>query len=652
MANYSSKFRVFQDWGNPATGTAGEQNVFVFGPKYMLERYTDEDEKAGMTPVPFSGVSGDVTFEGVVKAYADYELRGLDVYVENAFVKISDIDVADAYVSGEYTDGIIVVRGEVTGVKAGDYFYFVDGDGIANNIKIAKDPETAPDAEYEGDVWTEIQLTTGLDDSFEGGIPDGFKLFFAKKVDSLKVSSESVAVHGEDVVLTLDTASADGVLLSGDAFFSTKRIYTGETGKIDLAASVGDVTEDSPIGLPDPENPIAMGVYNAFAGGAPAVYYYVTAGDSKEAFMRALDRATLDKTLYYMVPMTQDREILNQVAAYCDTQSDEDHKRWKVMVACSDVQYVVRKDGFNVVDNGQYGKDVKFVTLKFEDEAPDVVSGDVIVVGDVSFTVVRRLNRTTVLTDTRFAAEADAVVGDAYFTHTRSNSEYAKAVAASATNLATHRAVDVFPKRYRLLGEEYSGMFMAPAIAGLAASVEPQAPISNMTVRVVDDIPDIYGKLTSTDLDTMAAGGAFIVTQDMEGERCYVRKQLTTGTPSGVLAKTELSMVKNYDSIAYVFNDVIEGFKGNYNVTPELINMIYLALDGTVYALQNNATSAMIGPQLLADSDVDRVEQDPVNAAKINAWVHCDLPVPFNDMDLYLSVVTTAQSAGVQGTEE
>jgi hypothetical protein len=650
MANYSSKFRVFQDWGSPEAGTAGPQNVFVFGPKYMLSRYTDESEKAQIEPIHFNAAGGSYTFKNAIEDVVDYEVRKdfVSVYVEDAFVKIAEIDTSDAFVDGDYTDGKIVVRSDVAPAAKGDYLYYTDPDGVSDNIKI-QSVEPVEDAEY-GDVkWFEIQLVTGLDDSFEAGIPAGYRLYTAKKLDSVKVNDAAVSIEGEDASIDLDEAVASGTLLEGNAFFSVKRLYIGESGSISVLTSVGDV-EDA-LGPADPENPLSLGVYNAFLGGASVVYWYMTSGEKKESFDKALDRATLDSSLYYFVPMTQDYEILQSVARYCDTQSDKDHKRWRISICCSDVGYTKVSTDYEVTGTGEYGTSAKYVTLKFDGGAPDVVTGDTVSVGDIEFRVTRRLNKTTVLTSTRVDAIDTPVKGAAVVTHERTNSEYATAVAGSASRFGTQRVVDVFPKRYKFVGDEYSGMFLAPVIAGIAASVEPQAPITNKAVPCVDDIPDVYSRLSSTDLDTIAAGGVLIVTQDVEGGNCYIRKQLTAGTPSGVLAKSELSMVKNYDNIAMAFNGVMEGFKGSYNVTQELVRTVNVRLKDMIYYLQNNQVSSLIGPQLLGDSRVERVAVDPSNRAKILAWVHCDLPVPFNDMDLFLSVVTTAESAGIQAIQ-
>lgn len=643
MANYSSKMRVFQNWGAPATGTVGEQNVFVFGPKYSLSRYTDETEREQIKPVAFNsdGVK-PVTIEGAVTVAANYQLESLEVFAENAFVSVFAIDPANLSVSGEYIDGKLLYRGKLDGVKEGDYFYYVDSKGVGNSFRISTIDEVE-DAEYGGDtVWTELTLVYGLDDSFEDGVPSGVKMCIARNVESVKLNDSAVSHAGADVTISpsgavfVDDENRD--LLEADLYMSTKSLYTGTSAGIQLASGISEV--ESVLGPADPENPISMGVYNAFIGGANVVYYYVTEGTTVAAFNKALDRATLNSTLYYLVPMSQDKAVIDAVVAHVNALSNEDVKRWRVCVACLNTDTSSVKDDVSVVANGSYVvQGVSFKTLKFSGDVENVVDGDKIKVGDTVFVAARLLNKTTVLTTT--VADDNQVTGAAEITHVLTSSEYVDAVATAAKNVPTFRFVDVFPKTYGYGGETYSSMYLAPIIAGLASSVEPQAPITNATVPGVDDLPDIYNGYSTSELDRIAAGGVLIVAQDQVGERCYVRKQLTTGTRTGVLAQTELSMVKNYDSISHFFDTILEGFKGGFNVTDGILQRVWTELTHGVYILQNNGSDPAIGPQLLASSAVQRVEIDPANRTKINAYIDCDLPAPFNDMDLYLSVVTT-----------
>lgn len=650
MANYSSKMRVFQNWGAPATGTVGAQNVFVFGPRYSLSRYTDATEREQMNPVHFeSDGSSSVELEEVVPVFANYKLTSLEVYAESVLYKVVELDTANTALEGEYTDGKILYKGVLDSVEEGDYFYFVSSKGESDKIRI-KEVKYPEDEEYGyGSEWTELVLAIGLNDDFESGIPEGCKLFVARQADTAKLVDSAVTTTGTTITVNpagavvVDGEPAD--LLSAELFMSTKMLYTGTSAGIQLATGASEVEEV--LGPADPDNPISMGVYNAFVGGASAVYYYVTEGDSVEAFEKALDRATLNSSLYYLVPMTQNTAVLTSVVNHIKKMSTEDIKRWRICVACipADKEVETGSD-LQVLSNGSYVvQGVAFKTLKFSSDVSQVVDGDTITINDKVFTAARLLNKTTVLT----TAPADdyAVGGPATITHKRTEEEYVKAVAAAAKNIGTFRFVDVFPKTYGYGGETYSSMFLAPIVAGLAASVEPQAPITNAVVPGVDDLPDVYNGYSTLQLDEVAAGGVLIVAQDQAGERCYVRKQLTAGTSSGILAQTELSMVKNYDSISHYFDTILEGFKGGYNVTDGILQRVWTELNHGVYVLQNNGSDPAIGPQLLDSSAVQRVEIDPANATKINAYIDCDLPAPFNDMDLYLSVVTTELSPAV-----
>jgi len=642
MATYSTKMRVFQNWGTPQAGDPGEQNVFVFGPKYSLSRYTDPVEKEQMVPYSFESTGESVTIKDVVPVSANYKLTSFEMYAENAYYKKADLNSDDVTVDGQYLDGVLLVRGDVD-VEKGDYIA-VKSEQSLDFIRVNA-VEKVADAEYSEVSWTKIALVEGLPDAFaDGGVPVGTTVFVAHKLDSVKVNDAAVSVSAADVTFNptgaITVNGADVDIIKADLFFSTKRLYTGTASGIQMAASSADVEEV--LGPADPENPVSMGVMNAFLGGARVVYYYVTEGDSVDAFSKALERATLNSTLYYLVPMTQDEKVLALVVSHVKTMSTEEVKRWRVAVVCTPVNRTVVTDELVVKSNGIYiNQNTAYKTLVFADKAPDVVDGDVITVGETEFTCVKKLNSTTVLTDSTDTDSAS--IGDAKLTHVLTDSEYAKAVAGSAKGLGTFRAIDVFPKTYGFAGDRYSGLYLAPIVAGMAVSELPHAPLTNKVVPGVDDIPEIYNGFSSAQLDTMAAGGTFIVTQDQMGEACYVRKQLTTGTSSNVLAKTEFSMVRNFDWISYYFNSVVESFKGSYNVTPSLVQLIYNRLWTAVHHLANLKYDDMIGPMILGDSRVEDVYVDPTNATRIIAHVVVVLPAPFNEMDLYLSVEVMAE---------
>ena len=674
MATYSSKFRVFQNWGSPNAGVEGDQNVFVFGPRYALHRYSNADERDAMKPVAFTAQADQQSFEGAVPATDNFQIvdDSFEVYAENAYTRIGkDNESAGVKCAGNYLDGKLVWAGKylttvgmpedeelsyslARAVAPGDYVAFVktvDGDKVYDFVAVDKVAiEKTPGEEY-GTIedTTAVYLTSGAPDGVfdeNGNLLEGVDLFVVAKLDSVKLSKDGYSYSDKTLVVYNQTAETyyasniDGEpreLVAGNLFVSFKEMYVAASAGIEVATSAAEV--EKVLGKADPENPISMGVINAFVGGAPVVFYFVTAGENVDSYRKALNAAELINTLYYLVPMTQNWDVFNEVIAHIKKMSTEEVKRWRCLVACSAVDTVVETTA-KVVSTGVYrNNNADFVTLKFEDAVDAVTAGDTIEVDGTTFVATRMLNSTTVLT----TARTGAATGPAKIKHTLSDTAYVDAVVASAKRFGTFRAIDVFPKTYGFDGETYSSMFAAPIIAGMKASVEAQAPITNAKIPGMDDLPDVYAKHSETELDRIAAGGVLIMMQDRRGEDVYVRKQLTTGASNGSLAQSELSMMVNFDFVSYYFDSIMNNFKGSYNVTDKLVRLVRNALIGGIDRLQFNAPNALIGPHLLEGSRVEDVYIDPTNATRLIAHVVCVLPAPFNEMDLYLSVELTTE---------
>jgi hypothetical protein len=667
MANYSSKFRVFQNWGTPTAGTPLDQNVFVFGPQYDLHRYSDVDEREQLTRHYFeakkAGADDSRTnlvikepFE--VSAVNVLDEASVEVYAENAYINLLPGvsfyelgELADVTVVGDYLDGVLRFNGKkligksvdpdlASPVALTDVIAFrpTTGDGSWEFVNILK-------IEIDG-ADTVVTLVDGLPDFVSDGNAEVYicRKFASVKVEPSKVTSEVVEIGTNTTVKIGDN---NRLVLVADVAVGYRTLHKSASVGIHVATSMADV--EDVLGKADPANPIAMGVFNAFVGGAFVVYYYVTGGESVAEFTRALELSRHNKTLYYLVPMSQDAGVLTAVVAHVTNMSNENVKHWRTAFLCSAVEDSTTTD-FEVTGLGVYSQNgVKYVVVKADGGAPDAVEGDVIELADGrKFVAARKMNRTSILTKTKYVdpesgvddeyAFVDGETVDATITHTLTSHETAAAAAGAAKSYGTHRAVDVFPKTYKFGGETYSSLFAAPIIAGMKASVVPQAPITNAVIPGVDDVPDTYAVFTDADLDTAAAGGCLVMKQDQAGDAVYVRKQITTGVSSNVLAKSELSMVVNFDNITYQFDSLIEGYKGSYNVTPSLIRRIRADILARLYYLAHNtASNDLVGSQIL-DGRIESINVDPTNATRIIAHVVVVLPAPFNEMDLYLTV--------------
>lgn len=222
-------------------------------------------------------------------------------------------------------------------------------------------------------------------------------------------------------------------------------------------------------------------------------------------------------------------------------------------------------------------------------------------------------------------------------------SECADAIATESMRLANHRIYNVFPRSLvDISGQTVDGMYAAAAVCGLSCSVLPQQPITNVEVEGFLDIPDAYAEFSRADLNTIAGGGTLIVMQDRSGGVIYVRHQISTRYSRGEgVATAELSMVRNLDSISYYFANRFAPYIGRYNITPDLLAELKAVLhDGLSYLKTATEGNRLIGPQILDEgTEIKSIYQHPQEQDHVIANVSLNLPKPFNNFDLYLSVI-------------
>ena len=212
-------------------------------------------------------------------------------------------------------------------------------------------------------------------------------------------------------------------------------------------------------------------------------------------------------------------------------------------------------------------------------------------------------------------------------------------IAAQSSSLATRRMYNVFPSIASNAGVSFDGSFLACAAAGLVSSVLPQQPVTNVEINGVDDIPIVYQTYTKAQLDTIAAGGTFIIMQDRPNSKVYVRHQISTDYTSNNLLKAELSITKNLDSISYYFAELFAPYIGKYNITPDLIGALGNVLTTGLTALETDTAAGMYGPQVLEEgTEILWLRQSAANRDHVECRVHLNLPVPFNYFDLDLEI--------------
>lgn len=451
-------------------------------------------------------------------------------------------------------------------------------------------------------------------------------------------------------------------LISAELYLEYRSLLQDYAGSIYSLADVGLVEAD--LGPADPDNPLALGVLKALenAGTAP-VRFTAIPTDDQRGYELALAKASLTTSVYGCVPLSESPSIHDLFEGHINNMSTAQKKQWRIAwfgnavpttspvltpatnpsgvpwmaTVTADTTGAFKKvtltESGSLVANMKAGDSVRlgFTTDAWGDEtySTDVVAS---VESNTVFHLVGGLP----------SAVATAQRVESY--HPLSVPELAAAVAAQSSRYASRRCYNVFPGR---LGDgTYTGLsaiYAACAVAGLKSSVVPHQGLTNVELVGFTDVPLVYNTLSYDDLNTIAAGGTFIIMQDTLGGAIYVRHQISTAYVDGNLNTSELSRTTNLDSISYYFTDLLKPFIGRYNVTPTLIQVIGTELQAGIAYLGSYTAVGLLGPQVILDdpanpTQIKTLAQHPTLKDRIYAVLELNLPYPLNTIELHLVV--------------
>jgi len=191
----------------------------------------------------------------------------------------------------------------------------------------------------------------------------------------------------------------------------------------------------------------------------------------------------------------------------------------------------------------------------------------------------------------------------------------------SRTEPSTPEAADAQP-----------GYYLAAVVGGLTSGLPSHQGFTNLGIAGVDQIYNSTRYFSDTQLTTLSDGGWFLFVQDTPSALPYCLHQLTTD-PS-TLETGEYSIVKNFDFISVFFQDILEDFLGQYNISDETLGLLNQSLDTGIDLLKLRKY-AKIGAPLLSAS-VTSVVQSTAAADRAELYMEVQMPKPLNRIGLYL----------------
>jgi hypothetical protein len=486
-----------------------------------------------------------------------------------------------------------------------------------------------------------------------------------ENIDSAEYAVDTVNAQVNDIsnpvvnVAEFNTADENRTLKDGyGKLLVSYRALRTPTSTESLIAieTASDLTEK--LGTIDLENEIAFGANEAFSGSqGKTIYALRVADDTTTAYSTALKKIEATDRVYAITPMTDKQTVQQLVATHCESMSQKDVKNFRRCYVGTDSpgEYAAlsRYDGSVIevditVSNAGIVLDV--VTAGVNLQTVDLVEGDIVKLIDsngnytgAEYTISTVTDTNTAYLSTGPATSQTEVFAEFWKADTpESQAAYVADVSAA---LGSRRAVNVWAENGTRIIDgvrtTIPNKYVAAEVAGLRSAVIPWQGLTLTEINSITDAPAMYTRYTNSLLNTVAAAGTFIITQEAESGGVFIRHQLTTKSNEGSLAYED-SIGVSLDSISYQIKDSLNPFVGRKNVTRQTLEEIY----DTVWTILNNATtsSAIVayGPQLngftnkAGERNKIDVAAHPTLKDRVQVYARLLMPLPLNTLEVVL----------------
>ena len=208
----------------------------------------------------------------------------------------------------------------------------------------------------------------------------------------------------------------------------------------------------------------------------------------------------------------------------------------------------------------------------------------------------------------------------------------AETVQALGKSFGSRRVWMLFPDRCAAniegLEQEIPGFYLAPGIAGMVSAYKPSQSFTNMPLTGYTRVIGSNDTFSRRQLNTVAAGGVWIIQQTNEGGPLTTRMALTTDMTS-VESRTD-SITKVVDYTAMFIRRSLISYIGRYNINKGLLETINTILQGLL--------SWLVDTGVLNGFSLNRTIQDPDNPDSILVDVTLEPPYPCNYIRAVLAV--------------
>ena len=186
--------------------------------------------------------------------------------------------------------------------------------------------------------------------------------------------------------------------------------------------------------------------------------------------------------------------------------------------------------------------------------------------------------------------------------------------------------------REKAMADPQPGYYLAAVVGGLTSGLPSHQGFTNLGIANIDQVYHSTRYFSDEQLTHLSDGGWFVFVQDTPSALPYCLHQLTTDPDT--LESGEYSVVKNFDFISMFFMDIMFGFLGQYNITPETLGLLNQSLIGGIDLLKLRKYAKIGAP--LTNGSVVSVTQSTAAADRAEAYLTVQMPKPLNRVGLHL----------------
>ena len=572
----------------------------------------------------------------------------------------------------------------INGLRKGDKFFITvltGADGPVRTLILRDDLPTAMLSSSDLDVRLFIQSTIEVTENRLNAPP---LVNYEIESTQLVVKSGITAYdatwtdNGVEQPLEVWSGSTSGTAFGapfGIMYIQYNEWLASATTSLGFIDDVDDI--DLIPGQLDEANELKWGAYRALqnSNGTKVGYLAVADPTDLDSWQDAVAILNGRRDIYNYVPLTYDREVQNLFQTQVNSESTAEKGNWKGMIV--GLQYESSKMVIGQSDADTQALtptsidgNVVLATLEDNPQATGtqytllsvpagnagfithgVQAGDIVrflftpdAFGNPTYTefqVDSVLSEESLLLLSGHTAPI-TVAQKVEIWHTLSKDEIVTDLVDQAQSFADRRVVATIPDLAGTGGNTQAGYFVSAAIGGLASGVVPHQGLTNVAVAGFDDLSSrTTDFFTDSQLDALAEGGVWIVTEDEDGTP-VTRHAVTTDTTD--LNRQEEMIRRNVDSMSFLFLARLRPLIGRANASPSILGKLRYEINKTIKFFKTNNYSEDLGPQLIdgsfaTDADGNIILRiHPLAADRVEAVVDLVVPAPLNNIELHLVV--------------